>query len=69
MGSDPRRLLNRVEKDLLTILVEGDRADEIFTWIYHVARVSEVEGRFLYMTRVLRTTPYRLPEGVAAEHG
>ena len=69
MGSDPRALTNRVEKDLLTVVVEGGRADEIFAWIYHEARVSEVEGRFLYMTRLLRATPFSLPEGIPAEHG
>ena len=69
MGSDPMSLTNRVEKDLLTVVVEAARADEIFAWIYHEARVSEVEGRFLYMTRLITATPFRLPEGVPVEQG
>jgi hypothetical protein len=67
MGSDPTGLFNRVEKDFLMAIVEEDRADDIFDWIYREARVSEVEGRFLYMTRLNRATAFEIPEDVPLE--
>ncbi len=67
MGSDPTGLFNRVEKDFLLAVVEEARADELFEWIYREARVAEAEGRFLYMTRLHRATPFALPEDVPLE--
>jgi hypothetical protein len=67
MGSDPRGLFNRVEKDVMSVIVEGERADEIFAWLYHEAGIADMEGRFLYMTRLRRATPFALPDGVPAE--
>lgn len=67
LGSDPTGLFNRVEKDFLLAVVGEDRADELFDWIYREARVAEAEGRFLYMTRLHRATPFRLPDDVPLE--
>lgn len=67
LGSDPGGLFNRVEKDFLLVVVEADRADETFEWIYQEAKVAELEGRFLYMTRLKRATPFTLPADVPLE--
>lgn len=67
LGSDPRGLFNRVEKEFLMVIVEEARADEVFDWIYREARVSELEGRFLYMTRLSRSTSFTLPADVPLE--
>lgn len=66
LGSDPSGLLNRIEKDFLTVVVEAERADEIFAWIYHQAGVAREEGRFLYMTRLSAATPFTLPPDLQA---
>lgn len=67
LGSDRAGLFNRVEKDYLLAVVDDDRADEIFDWIYHEADVAAAEGRFLYMTGAKRATPFQLPEDVPLE--
>ena len=67
MGSDPERLLNRIERDVLQVIVDEDRADEVFEWLYHEAHVADQEGRFLYVAKLGRATPYALPENVPLE--
>ena len=67
IGSDPAGLFNRVEKDILSVVVEASRADEVFEWIYREGRVAELEGRFLYMTRLDSATSFELPPDVPSE--
>jgi hypothetical protein len=67
IGSDPRNLFNRVERDVLRVVVDEERADEIFEWLYREAHVGAQDGRFLYAARITRSTEYRLPEGVPLE--
>lgn len=67
LGSDPRGMFNRVEKDFLMVILEASRADEVFEWIYREARVAELEGRFLYMAPLRRSTPFTLPADVPLE--
>lgn len=67
IGSDPAGLFNRVEKDVLSVVVEAARADEVFEWLYGEGRVAELEGRFLYMTRLESATPFELPADVPPE--
>ena len=68
IGADPAGLFNRVEKEVLTVVVDEDRAEGVFEWIYHEGRVAELEGRFLYMARLDRATPFRLPDDLPVEH-
>jgi hypothetical protein len=67
IGSDPRNLFNRVERDVLRVVVEEARADEIFEWLYREAQVGTQEGRFLYSARITQSTEYRLPAGIPLE--
>lgn len=67
MGSDPRGLFNRVEKDVLSAVVEPERADVVFEWLYREGRVPDIEGRFLFVVRLSHATPYHLPPGVPEE--
>ena len=69
MGSDPEHLFSRIERDVLQVVVEAERADEVFEWLYHEARVADQEGRFLYVARLARATPYELPKGIPMEGG
>jgi len=68
IGADPAGLFNRVEKEILTVVVDGDRAEDVFKWIYHEGRVAEVEGRFLYMARLDHATPFQLPQDLPVEN-
>lgn len=67
IGTDPAGLFNRVEKEILSVVVEAARADEVFEWIYREGRVADVEGRFLYMARLDSATPFDFPPDVAPE--
>jgi hypothetical protein len=67
MGSDPERLFSRIERDVLQVVVNEERADEVFEWLYHEAHVADQEGRFLYVARLARATPFALPGGIPLE--
>lgn len=67
IGSDPAGLFNRVEKEILSVVVGPERADEVFEWIYHEGRIAELEGRFLYMVGLESATPFTLPADVPME--
>lgn len=62
-------VFDRMEKDILTVVADDGRADEIFLWLYREARVAAEQGRLLLMGPLLGATPFRMPEGVAREHG
>ena len=59
--------MNRLGGDVLQGVVEEGRDDEVFDWVYREAHVGDQEGRFLYMVRIPRATPYSLPKGVSLE--
>lgn len=67
MASDPGGLFNRVEKEILSVVVEAGRAEEVFEWMYREGGVAELEGRFLYMTRLDAATAFALPADVPLE--
>jgi hypothetical protein len=67
IGSDPAGLFNRVEKEILSVVVDVARADEVFEWIYREGRVAELEGRFLYMTRLDAASAFELPPDIPPE--
>jgi hypothetical protein len=50
------------EKEVLTVLVPAQRADEIFALIFDAAKVDRPYGGFLTMAQVARHTPYPLPD-------
>ncbi len=55
------------EKDILTVIVEADRADEIFEYIYFEAELNRPHGGLMFQQPVLDTTLYTLPELQAQE--
>jgi hypothetical protein len=67
-GSRPG-VFDRLEKDVLAVVVEEDRSDEVFLWLYQEARVSTEKGRLLLVAPLRGATPFQMPEGVAWEHG
>ena len=52
----------RLEVDILTVVVDGDRADEIFEYIYYEADVGEYHGGFMYQGALTGATLFTLPE-------
>ena len=41
---------------------QDDRADEIFEFIYHEARIDRPHGGLIYVTGLDRATPFVLPD-------
>lgn len=66
-GSDPTGMFSRVEKDVLTVVVPEERAEEVFLWIHREGEVGERPGRFLHQSALRGTTPFTLPEGLPRE--
>lgn len=60
-------VFDRLEKDVVTVVAEEDRSEEIFLWLYREARVSTEVGRLLLQGSLLGATPFQMPEGVARE--
>ena len=56
------------EKEMLSVVVEKERADAIFEYIYDVAEINRPHGGMIYMQTLMQSTEYVLPETVAEEH-
>ncbi len=52
----------RLEVDIITIVVESDRADEIFDFIHDKARIGEYHSGFMYQGKLTRSTVFTLPK-------
>lgn len=50
------------EKDILTVAVPAERADEIFEYIYFEGGVDRPHGGLIWMNALAACTPYLLPE-------
>lgn len=49
---------------LVTVIVTGAQADDVFDYIYTTAQIARPGGGMLAMDQLLAATPYVLPEGV-----
>lgn len=61
-GSARRGRSDSSEKEVVTVVVPEDKADEIFEYIYFEAKVDRPHGGFIYMTRLQKSVPYSLPD-------
>ncbi len=57
-----RRLGDQTEKQILTVVVPDDQADEIFEFIYHEAQIDRPHGGLIYVSKLERATPFVLPD-------
>ena len=51
-----------VEVDVLEVVVDTDRADEIFNFIYEKAGIGKGEHGFMMQSTLLRSTKFSLPD-------
>lgn len=56
------------EKEIITVVVDKSRSDEIFEYIFDVAGIDQPHGGFIYMQPLLQSTDFILPETVEEEH-
>lgn len=62
-----RALGDQTEKEILTVVVTENQADELFEFIYHEAQINRPHGGLMYMCRLQTSTPFLLPD--VAEEG
>ena len=52
----------QAEKEILTVVLSAERADELFEYIYHEADINRPHGGMMYMHGLQKATTYTLPE-------
>ena len=55
------------EKEILTVTVVSDNADEIFGYIYDEAGIGKPHGGLIYMSNLDHVSAYSLPEDLPEE--
>jgi hypothetical protein len=51
-----------VEVDILTVIVDRERADEIFEFVFDAGDVDRMHGGLMYQNRLTQATRYALPD-------
>ena len=50
------------EQEILTVIVDSDRAEEIFEYIYFEGKLNELGGGFIFQSDLNRATSFKLPD-------
>ena len=50
------------EQDILTVIVDANRAEEIFEYIFFQGELNKPGGGFIFQADIKRSTPFYLPE-------
>jgi nitrogen regulatory protein PII len=61
-SSAHRQLGDQTEKQILTVVVGEDDADDVFAFIYFEAKIDRPHGGLIYMSSVGKHVPLILPE-------
>jgi nitrogen regulatory protein PII len=56
-----RRLGDDAQKEILTITVAPERADEIFEWVFHKANLDRPHGGIIYMMPLTHASAFSIP--------
>lgn len=62
-----RGIAGQTEKEIFTVLVEADMADDVFKDIYHLAGIGQVHGGLMYQHAVPKASRYELPADLPEE--
>ena len=57
-----RGIAGQSEKEILSVVVAADSADEIFEFIYHAADINRPHGGIMYMHALMLATDYLMPD-------
>ncbi len=57
------------EVEVVTLLVEEERAEEIFQFIFFEAEINRPHGGFLYQVPLAQSTEFKLPDSIKEEDG
>ena len=50
------------EQEILTVIFDADRAEEIFEYIYFQGKLNEPGGGFIFQSDLNRATSFKLPD-------
>ena len=50
------------EQEILSVIVDADRAEEIFEYIYFQGKLNEPGGGFIFQSDLNRATSFKLPD-------
>ena len=50
------------EKEILTVIIDAARSEEIFTFVYEQSGVNQPHGGLMFMYSLMRSTAYLLPD-------
>ena len=50
------------EQDILTVIVDENRAEEIFEYIFFQGKLNKPGGGFIFQSNLNRATSFKLPE-------
>jgi len=62
-----RKSMSQTEKDVLSVVVPAERADEVFAFIYETAEIDRPHGGLIYQTELAASSVFSLPD-VPEEH-
>ena len=62
-----RGLGEQTEKEILTVVVSAEQADEIFDFIFDLADIGEPHHGIIFQSTLLCSSAYDLPQGLAEE--
>ena len=62
-----RRFGDQTEKQILTVTVDENVADDVFEFIYFEARINQPHGGLIYMSRLGDYVPLVVPEDLPEE--
>ena len=57
----------QTEKEMLTVVVPADKADEIFNYIYELADIGEPHHGIIFQSDLLCASAYPVPTDIAEE--
>jgi nitrogen regulatory protein PII len=57
----------QTEKEMLTVVVAADKADEIFEYIYYLADIGEPHHGIIYQSDLMCSSQYEMPKDIAEE--
>ena len=59
----------QTEKEILTVVVPSDQADELFEYIFDMANINRPHGGLIYMCRLKQASSFVLPDVHGEERG
>jgi nitrogen regulatory protein PII len=57
-----RKSMSQTEKEVLTVVVPADQADELFAFIFEAADIGRPHGGLMYQTELAASSPFELPD-------